>query len=63
MDDPWYHVWARHTKATQSNDSKLLQNYRNMQNKVTCIIKERKNVYFNDMHTLFRNDPQKCVRK
>ena len=37
--------------ATQSNDSKLWQDYRNLRNKVTCIFKERKNVYFNDIHT------------
>ena len=37
-----------HAKATQSNDSKLWQGHRN---KVMCIIKERKNVYFNDIHT------------
>ena len=29
-------------KATESNDSKLWQYYRNLPNKVTCIIKERK---------------------
>ena len=52
-----------HAKATQSNDSKLWQDYRNLRNKVTCIIKERKNAYFNDIHTLCRNDPQKCGRK
>ena len=48
-----------HAKATQSNDSKLWQDYRNLRNKVTCIIKERKNAYFNDIHTLCRNDPPK----
>ena len=48
-----------HAKATQSNDSKLWQDYRNLRNKVTCIIKDRKNAYFNDIHTLCRNDPQK----
>ena len=53
-----------HAKATQSNDSKLWQDYRNLRNKVTCIIKERKNAYFNDIHTLCRNDPPpKCGRK
>ena len=31
-----------HAKATQSNDSKLWQDYRNLRNKVTCIIKDRK---------------------
>ena len=41
-----------HATATQSNDSKLWQDYRNLRNKVTCIIKERKNVCFNDIHTL-----------
>ena len=51
------------TKATQSNDSKLLQDYRNLRNKITCIMKERKNVYYNDIHTLCRNDPTKCGRK
>ena len=47
-----------HAKATQSNDSRLWQDYRKLRNKVTCIIKERKNVYFNDIHTLCRNDPK-----
>ena len=47
-----------HTMATQSNDSKLWQDYRNLRNKVTCIIKDQKNVYFNDNHTLCRNDPK-----
>ena len=28
-----------HAKATQNNDSKLWQDYRNLRNKVTCIIK------------------------
>ena len=46
------HVQA---KATQSNDSKLWQDHHNLRTKVTCIIKERKNVYFNDIHTLGRN--------
>ena len=45
-----------HAKVTQSIDSKLWQDYRNLRNKVTCIIKERKNVYFIDIHTLCRND-------
>ena len=36
-----------HAKATQSNDSKLWQYYRYLQNKVTCIITKWKNVYFN----------------
>ena len=48
-----------HAKATQSNDSKLWQDYRNLRNKVTCIIKECKNAYFNYIHTLCRNDPPK----
>ena len=48
-----------HTKATQSNDSKLWQYYRNLWNKVTCIIKEGKNVYFNYIYTICRNDPDK----
>ena len=50
-----------HAKATQSNDSRLWQNYRNLRNKVARIIKERKNVYFNDIHTLCRNDPKNVV--
>ena len=70
MDDPWYHklMYERdhvglHANATQSNDSKLWQDYRNLRNKVTCIIKEGKNVYFNDIHTLCGNDPTKYGRK
>ena len=50
-----------HAKATQSNDSRLWQDYRNLRNKVTPIIKERKNVYFNDIYTLCRNDPKNVV--
>ena len=50
-----------HPKATQNNDSRLWQDYRNLWNKVTCIIMERKNVYFNDIHTVYRNDPKNVV--
>ena len=42
--------------ATQSNDSKLWQDYRKLRNKATCTIKERKNVYFKDINTLCTND-------
>ena len=52
-----------HTKATQSNDSRLWQDYRNLRNKVTCIIKERKNVYFNDIHIHSAEMTPKCGRK
>ena len=38
----------------------MIQN-NGMINKVTCIIKERKNVYFNDIYTICRNDPDKNV--
>ena len=48
-----------HAKATRSNDSKLWQDYRNLGNKVTSIIKERKNAYFNDIYALGRDDPKK----
>ena len=47
-----------HAKATQSSDSKLCQDYRNLRNKLTCIIKERKNVYFNAIHTLQKWPPK-----
>ena len=51
-----------HAKARQGNDSRLWQDYRNQRNKVTCIIiKERNNAYFNDIHTLNRNDPKNVV--
>ena len=50
-----------HANATQSNDSQLWQDYCNLRNKVTCIIKKRNNVYFNDIHTLCRNDPKNVV--
>ena len=43
-----------HAKVTQSNDSRLWQDYRNLRNKVTCM----NNVYFNYIHTLCRNDPK-----
>ena len=52
-----------HAKATQSNDSKLWQDYSDLRNKVTCIIKERNNLYFNDIHTPYRDDPKKCGQK
>ena len=63
MDDPWHHkayVWAQPCarQGYTNNDSRLWQDYRNLRNKVTCIIKERKTVYFNDIHTLCRNDPK-----
>ena len=48
-----------HAKATQGNDSKLWQDYRNLRNQVTSIIKERKNANFNDIYALGRDDPQK----
>ena len=48
-----------HAKATQGNGSKLWQDYHNLRNKVTGIIKERKNSYFNDIHALGRDDPKK----
>ena len=48
-----------HAKATQGNDSKLWQDYRNLRNKVTSIIKERKNAYFNYIYALGRDDPKK----
>ena len=52
-----------HAKATQSNDLKLWQDHSNLRNKVTCIINERKNIHFNDIHTLCRNGLQTCGRK
>ena len=48
-----------HAKVTQDNDSKLWQDYRNLRNKVTGIIKERKNAYFNYVYALGRDDPKK----
>ena len=48
-----------HAKATQGNDSKLWQDYRHLRSKVTSIIKERKNAYFNDIYALGRVDPKK----
>ena len=50
-----------HAKATKCNDSKLWQTYRNLRNKVTCVIKERKNVYFNDVYKICRNKPANVV--
>ena len=52
-----------YAKATQSNDSKLWQDYRNLRNKVTSIIKKRKMpiliicMHFKEM------TPRKCGRK
>ena len=47
-----------HAKAIQKNDPLLWQNYRQLRNKVTCVIKERKNAYFSDINVLCRNDPK-----
>ena len=47
-----------HARATQSNDSKSWQDYHNLRNKVTCIIKKRINSCFNCIHTLYRNNPK-----
>ena len=58
---PMYESDHVHAKATQSNDSALWQDYRNVRNKVMCIIKERKNVYFNYIHTLCWNNPKNAV--
>ena len=48
-----------HAQSIQSNDSKLWQGHRNLRNKVTSIIRVRNNVYFNDIYTICRNDPDK----
>ena len=48
-----------HAKAIQINDLLSWQNYRELRNKVTYIIKERKNAYFSDMNVLCRNDPKR----
>ena len=48
-----------HAKATRGNDSKLWQDYRNLRNKVTRIIKERKNAYLIDINALGRNSSKK----
>ena len=50
------HVLA---KPTQSNDSNLWKDYRNLQNKVMCVINEQMNVYFNGIYSLCRNDHPK----
>ena len=47
-----------HARSTQSNDSKSWQDYHNLRNKVTCIIKKRINSCFNCIHTLYRNNPK-----
>ena len=62
--NPWMtHDIMKLMMYERHHDYKLWQDYRNLRNKVTCIIKERNNVYFNDIHTLGRNDPPKCGRK
>ena len=48
-----------HAKAIQKNDPLLWQNYRKLRNKVTCVIKERKDVYFSDINVLCRNNPKR----
>ena len=50
------HVPARLHKTMIQNYGKITVT--SLRNKVTCIIKERKNVYFNDIHALCRNDPK-----
>ena len=52
-----------YAKATQGNDLNLWQNNRNLRNKATCIIKERKIAYTNYIYSLGRNDAKKCGRK
>ena len=48
-----------HAKAIQKNDPLLRQNYRELRNEVTYVIKEIKKAYFGDMNALCRNDPKK----
>ena len=52
-----------HAMATQSNDSKLWQDYRNLRNKVTCIIKERKMPISMISIPFAEMTPKKCGRK
>ena len=48
-----------HAKAIHKNDPLLWQNYRELRNKVTGVIKKRKNAYFSDIKVLCRNDPKR----
>ena len=48
-----------HATAIQKNDLLLWQNYRELRNEVTCVIKEQKNAYFSDVNVLCRNDPKR----
>ena len=48
-----------HANAIQKSDPLLWQQYRELRNKVTCVIKERKNAYFSDMNVLCRDDPKR----
>ena len=52
-----------HAKATQGNDSKLLQDYRNLRNKVTSITKERKMPILMIFMHLAEITQRKCGRK
>ena len=52
-----------HAKATQGNDSKLWQDYRNLRNKVTSIIKERKMPILMIFMHLAEMTQRKCGRK
>ena len=48
-----------HGNAIQNSDPLLWQKYRELRNKVTCVIKERKSAYLNDMDVLCRDDPKR----
>ena len=48
-----------HANAIQNSDPLLWQKYRELRNKVTCVIKERKNAYFSDINVLCRDDPKR----
>ena len=48
-----------HANAIQKSDPLLWQQYRELRNKVTCVIKVRKNAYFSDMNVLCRDDPKR----
>ena len=48
-----------HANAIQNSGLLLWQKYRELRNKVTCIIQERKNAYFSDMNVLCRDDPKR----
>ena len=48
-----------HANAIQNNGPSFWQNYRELRNRVTGVMKERLKAYLNDMNVICRNDPKR----